>query len=107
MNAWLIVFQFTSLMMMIAQGAALLWIAFMLKSQPQTAVNVRSILGAIEGNTAVLAARVTEARARIESIGHSQQMDNEAIKKALFGIVEMIDVYVLRISIGSRLEKRA
>jgi hypothetical protein len=83
------------LVMLCAIWALLIWIAITLHGLPQRTVNTRTIVAAID-----------QMRAAQHLIGEAQVLDSEALTKKLGGIIEMLNVYVLRIETGVRVEKR-
>lgn len=82
----LIAFQIIVLVMLGATLGLLVLLYHKLKELPGSAINTRSILGAVE------AVRVT-----ITGIADRDEDDVKAIRAKLKVIVEMLDVYVLRI----------
>jgi hypothetical protein len=85
------VIQVLCLIVLVGNGTLLLWIAITLHGLPQRTVNTRAIVAAID-----------QMRAAMALIGETQVLDTEALNKLLRRIVEMLDVYVLRVSPNSR-----
>lgn len=85
------VIQLLCLVVLIGNGTLLLWIAVTLHGLPQRTVNTRAIVAAID-----------QMRAAMQLIGETQVLDAEAIAKLVRAVIEMLDVYVLRISPSSR-----
>jgi hypothetical protein len=82
--------QMLCLIVLLGNAGLLLWIAITVRGLPQRTVNTRAIVAAID-----------QMRAAMELIGGTQVLDTEALNKLLRRIVEMLDVYVLRITPSS------
>lgn len=85
------VIQLLCLLVLIGNGALLSWIVLTLRGLPQRSVNTRAIVAAVD-----------QMRVAMQLIGDTQELDTEAISKLVRAVIEMLDVYVLRISPSSR-----